>query len=109
MPLSFSHRPKELYCYYSGWPLGDESDTEQSLFLFKLKSPEESMPEIFITISRRTLRREIAKAKEDPHGIKEGPTWVSMKDWRGIVFSANGSWTNEYKLRLLDLSEMTWQ
>ena len=102
-----------LFCCYSGWPMGDDSDTEQHLFLIKLISPEETDTKTLTTISRPTLAWE--RPEGGRRGINEGPTWVSMGDWHGIVFSANGSWTNEYKLGLLELCgddllrESSWQ
>ena len=109
----FSPRCDELYCCYSGWPIGDDSDTEQHLFLIKLLSPEEADPQTLTTISRPTIAWE--RPEEGRRGVNEGPTWVSTSNWKGIVFSANGSWTNEYKLELLELCgdnllrEDSWQ
>jgi GH43 family beta-xylosidase len=98
----FSPRPHELYCCYSGWPLGDDSDLEQVLFLVKLASPEQAIPETLRVISKPELPWE--RADGGRHGINEGPTWVSTPSFQGIVYSANGSWTHEYKLALLQLT-----
>ena len=91
----------ELFCCYSGWPIGDDSDTEQDLFLVQLKSPEEADPTTLTTISCPT--RPWERIQEGNRGVNEGPTWFSVHKWKGIVFSANGSWTNQYKLGLLEL------
>lgn len=99
----FSPRHGELYCCYSGWPIGDDSDTEQDLFLVKLISPEEADSMTLTTISRPTLAWE--RPEGGQRGINEGPTWVSIGKWQGIVYSADGSWTNEYKLAMLELCD----
>ena len=46
---------QNLYCCYSGWPLGDNSDTEQDLFLVQLATPEQAIPETLVTISKPCL------------------------------------------------------
>lgn len=97
----FSPRPNELYCCYSGWPLGDSSDTQQDLFLIRLASPEVAIPNTLICISHAQLPWE--RLDGGRRGINEGPTWLSMPGFQGIVYSANGSWTRDYKLGLLQL------
>lgn len=94
--------PNDLYCCYSGWPIGDNSDTEQDLFLVKLKSPTEAIPETLCTISKPTHKWE--RPDHGRRGVNEGPEWVEVPGiFRGIVFSANGSWTCDYSLGLLAL------
>ena len=100
-PTVFSPRPNVLYCCYSGWPLGDHSDTQQDLFLVKLASPEVAMPETLTCISRASLTWE--RPENGRRGVNEGPTWVDMPGYRGIVYSANGSWTCDYQLGILRL------
>jgi len=90
-----------LYCCYSGWPLNDNSDTQQDLFLVKLSSPEAAIRDTLVCISRAELPWE--RCDNNRRGINEGPTWVDTPGFRGIVYSANGSWTNDYKLGLLAL------
>lgn len=89
-----------LYCCYSGWPLGDYSDTEQDLFLMEMNSPEEAKSDSLITISKPELDWEII----DNHGINEGPQFLVTPNFIGIVYSACGSWTNKYKLAVLQLT-----
>jgi len=98
----FSPYPQDLYCCYSGWPLGDHSDRQQDLFLIKLASPESAIPDTLTCISRASLPWE--RCDGGRRGINEGPTWVEMSpDFRGIVYSASGSWTSDYKLAVLQL------
>ncbi|EHY53780.1 hypothetical protein HRR83_004425 [Exophiala dermatitidis] len=108
---------KKLYCCYSGWPLGDHSDTQQDLFLVELASPEQAVPETLTCISRAELPWE--RPDGGRRGVNEGPTWVEIPtagsrsesglgsgesySFRGIVYSANGSWTSDYKLGVLEL------
>jgi len=88
-----------LYCCYSGWPLGDNSDTEQDLFLIRLLSPEEADHSTLVCISKPTLDWE----RLDNRGVNEGPEFLSTPEFTGIIYSANGSWTNKYKLGALQL------
>ena len=91
----------ELYCCYSGWPLGDSSDKEQDLFLVRLRSPVEAVPSSLTTISKPTHFWE--RPDGGKRGVNEGPTFLSMPGFRGIVYSAHGSWTCDYKLGILYL------
>jgi GH43 family beta-xylosidase len=97
----FSPRPNELYCCYSGWPLGDFSDTQQNLFLIKMASPEEAIADTLVCISQAELPWE--RPEGGRRGVNEGPTWLSLPGFQGIVYSANGSWTCDYQLGLLQL------
>lgn len=99
----FSPRPGELFCCYSGWPLGDHSDTQQDLFLVRMANPEQAIAESLIVISRAELPWE--RPEGGRRGVNEGPTWVSIPGWKGIVYSANGSWTCDYQLGVLRLVE----
>ncbi|KAL0766600.1 hypothetical protein CaCOL14_011045 [Colletotrichum acutatum] len=98
----FSPNGHDLYCCWSGWPLGDNSDTQQDLFLIKLRVPEEAIIDTLLCISRAELTWE--RPDEGRRGVNEGPTWVDIPGvFRGIVYSADGSWTSDYKLGLLPL------
>lgn len=88
-----------LYCCWSGWPPGDHSDTEQDLFLTELRNPEEAIPETTFCLSRPNLEWE----RLDNRGINEGPQFLSTPAFTGIVYSACGSWTNKYKLGVIQL------
>lgn len=109
----FSMGPNNLYCVYSGWPLGDHSDTQQDLFLIKLSSPEVAIPESLTVISRASLPWE--RPEGGRRGVNEGPTWLSLPGFQGIVYSANGSWTCDYCLGVVALvgndpcRESSWQ
>lgn len=97
----FSVSGHDLYCCWSGWPLGDHSDTQQDLFLIKMASPEEAIRDTLVCISRADQPWE--RPDDGRRGVNEGPTWVNFAGFRGIVYSAHGSWTSEYKLALLAL------
>lgn len=109
----FSPRPNELYVCYSGWPLGDHSDTQQDLFLMRLASPEEAIPETLTCIARAMLPWE--RPEEGRRGVNEGPSWLSVPGFQGIVYSANGSWCCDYQLGIVALiggdpcREDSWQ
>jgi GH43 family beta-xylosidase len=85
-----------LYCCYSGWPLGDHSDTEQDLLLLHMHNPEEADLSTLVCISKPELEWE----RLDNRGINEGPQFVGGQF---VVYSACGSWTNRYKLGVLEL------
>ncbi|WFD31995.1 hypothetical protein MSPP1_003037 [Malassezia sp. CBS 17886] len=95
----FSPDNTNLYCCWSGWPLGDNSDTEQDLFIAKLASPLEAVPNSVTVISRPTASWE--RPDGGRRGVNEGPTWLCTPEVCGIVFSAHGSWTCDYKLGIL--------
>ncbi|KAL6242151.1 hypothetical protein RBB50_011063 [Rhinocladiella similis] len=102
-----------LFCCYSGWPLGDSSDTQQDLFLIELAHPEQALGHTLACISRAELPWE--RPDGGRRGVNEGPTWLSMSGFEGIVYSANGSWTSDYTLGLLrytggdPLQASSWQ
>ncbi|KAF5520585.1 Extracellular exo-alpha-(1-_5)-L-arabinofuranosidase [Colletotrichum aenigma] len=98
----FSPNTRDLYCCWSGWPVGDHSDTEQDLFLIKMADPEHAIRDTLVCISRAELEWE--RPDDGRRGVNEGPSWVDIPGvFRGIVYSADGSWTSHYKLGLLPL------
>ncbi|POS71558.1 alpha-L-arabinofuranosidase II [Diaporthe helianthi] len=98
----FSVGGHDLYCCWSGWPLGDHSDTQQDLFLAKMASPEKAIRDTLVCISKADQAWE--RPDDGRRGVNEGPTWVNFSGFRGIVYSAHGSWTSDYKLALLALT-----
>lgn len=96
---------RRWYVVYSGWPLGDHSDTQQDLFIARLRSPLEADPNSLTCISRAEHPWE--RPDGGKRGVNEGPTWVRVPEtdaalgWQGIVYSAHGSWTCDYKLACL--------
>ena len=60
--FSLPSRPDTLYCCYSGWPLGDHSDTQQDLFVIKLASPDQAVRETLTCISKAELPWERTRA-----------------------------------------------
>jgi GH43 family beta-xylosidase len=105
---SDQQQQQQLYCVWSGWQLGDYSDTQQDLFIMKLKNPEEAIPGTYACIARAELPWERTSTDNSggTRGILEGPTFVSLPDgsWSGIVYSASGSWDPAYCLGLLELT-----
>ncbi|KUI52934.1 Extracellular exo-alpha-(1-_5)-L-arabinofuranosidase [Cytospora mali] len=97
----FTTNGHELYCCWSGWPLDNHSDTQQDLFLIQMASPEEALADSLVCISKAEQPWE--RPDNGQRGVNEGPTWVNFKGFKGIVYSAHGSWTSEYKLGLLAL------
>lgn len=90
-----------LFCCYSGWPPGDKSDTQQYLYLVKLRTPEGAIPESLVCISRPELPRE--RFEDNKRGIDTAPTFLDTSFVTGLVYSASCSWSSERKLALLYL------
>lgn len=98
----------DLYFAYSGWPLegalnNEISDLVQQLFLLKLADPTNAASPA-VTISTPQHPWEITReGNGTDHGINEGPQFLSSPDgsWKGLVYSAAGSWTHEYKMGFL--------
>ena len=94
-----------LYFVYSGWPLNDSSGLTQELFIAKMDDPVTADPNTTpAMISTPTYAWE---KYTDPgpggavHAINEGPAWLQLDSFQGIVFSAGASWTSDYQLGLL--------
>ena len=109
----------ELYFVYSGWPLenmdGDDSDLVQQLFILRLRDPvtaeaaEEEGGKGSVLLCSPDEKWE----RTGEHGINEGPQYLAScssssecdgdddDEWKGIVYSCAGSWTNEYKMNTL--------
>lgn len=94
----------DIYMVYSGWPLDDHgySDLTQQLFIMKLDdaSIAGSSP---VMISAPEHPWEFTTDGDIEHGINEGPQYLESPSgrWKGIVYSAGGSWTHKYKLAVL--------
>lgn len=93
-----------LYTVYSGWPLDNpgESDKYQYLYIQRMSSPGQADSQA-VVISRPERAWEKCHDGGGEHGINEGPQWLVSPDggWAGIIYSASGSWTNEYKMGIL--------
>lgn len=76
------------YFVWSGWP--DTSGSEQDLFIARMTSPT-AIGMVRATLSRPTLPWE-------RHGapIEEGPEALSHDGQQFVVYSASGSWTDDY-------------
>lgn len=92
---------RRWYICYSGWPLGDNSDTQQDLFLARMRRPTEADERSLVCVSKAEIEWE--RPDGGRRGVNEGPSWVDFGrgGWKGIVYSGHGSWTCEYKLGLL--------
>lgn len=83
----------QRYIAWSGWP--GRVDERQNLYIAKLKNP-------WTIDGRREL------LSEPEHGwewtINEGPEVLQDGGRIFLIYSAHGSWTNHYKLGMLELS-----
>ena len=96
-----------LYFVYSGWPRGEHrSDLNQELFIARMTDAThchggpDGWP---IRICKPDMPHEITHDGNGAHGINEGPQWLVAPNgaWAGVVYSAAGSWTNQYKMCIL--------
>jgi GH43 family beta-xylosidase len=101
---------KKLYFVYSGWPLDntDGSDLVQELFIQRLEDPTTAATAP-VVISRPEYPWEFSCDCNGYHGINEGPQFLSAPGstttkWQGLVYSCAGSWTNEYKMAVLQFT-----
>ena len=89
-----------LYMVYAGSEFGANLDTfhESRLFIVRMRDGDPttvaSTPPV--EISRPTHAWEW----EGNTGVNEGPEWLESPDgaWKGIIFSAGGSWCQNYKM-----------
>ena len=94
----------QLYLAYSGWPLNETDDLKQEIFIAKMINPVTADPSAGVhVISTPTYPWE---KYQDPgngplHQINEGPAWLELDGFKGIVFSAGASWTSDYQLGIL--------
>jgi GH43 family beta-xylosidase len=86
----------KLYLVYSGWPLNESDGLTQELFIAKMIVPVNADPSTkAVMISTPTYPCE---KYQDPgpngavHAINEGPAWLQLDSFQGIVFSAGASW-----------------
>ena len=95
----------QLYFVYSGWPLdqAQPNDLTQQLFIAKMTDPVTADTETTVTmISTPTFDWEkLVDPNGTVHAINEGPAWLELGGFQGIVFSAGASWTNGYQLGIL--------
>lgn len=92
-----------LYFCYSGWPAGERhSDLIQELWLIRLATPTQANSQA-VRICRPEHGYEFTHDGNGAHGINEGPQWLVSPNgvWAGIVYSCAGSWTNNYKMNVL--------
>ena len=94
----FTHPTGQLYFAWSGWetnvPLG-----RQMLYIAKMSNPW-TITGARVEISRPTYTWETMNKAY----VNEGPQFIQNKGVISLVYSASGSWTNNYCLGLLTAS-----
>jgi GH43 family beta-xylosidase len=98
------HIDNVLYMVYSGWPLNVNDDLIQQLFITKMVDPSTADPSTEVhMISAPDYPWEKFKDPGDGpwHDINEGPQWLELGSFKGIIFSAGASWTSGYQLGIL--------
>ena len=94
----------ERYLMYSGWPLDEKEDLKQLLFIGKMLDPATIDPSMGVQlVSSPEYPWEKYKDSGDGpwHEIIEGPQWLEMDTFKGIIYSAGASWTSSYQLGIL--------
>ncbi len=85
----------QLYCVWSGWP--SEQNVQQNLYITTMSNP-------WTINGESTLLAEPTYSWEKPESgpwVNEGPQLLVHHDRLYLVYSANGSWTDNYCLGLL--------
>lgn len=88
----------QLYCVWSGNPVGSG---DQWLYIATMENPY-TISSSRVAISKPDKTWELHSGK-----VNEGPAFLKNKD-KGkffVVYSCNGSWTKEYRLGCLQLSD----
>lgn len=91
----------QLYMVYSGWPLHATGNLLQQLFITKMINPVTADPSGSSMIATPTYDWEKFQDGNGLHEINEGPAWLELNGFKGIVFSAGASWTSGYQLGIL--------
>lgn len=90
-----------LYMVYAGSELGVNLATfnESKLYIVRMRDPTTVATAPPVCISSPIHAWEW----EGNTGINEGPEWLEASDghWKGIVYSAGGSWCQNYKMVVL--------
>ena len=88
----------QLYALWSGWEeAGDDDDCSQSLFIAPMSTPWS------IAGERRLISRPEHDWETSVAAINEGPEVLRGADGKlFIVYSADASWTNAYKMGVLE-------
>ena len=94
----------QLYFVYSGWPMNVTNDLVQQLFIVKMLDPVTADPSSgpqLISIPTFPWEKYQEPNNGPIHQINEGPAWLELDSFKGIVFSAGASWTSDYQLGIL--------
>ena len=86
---------EEMYFIWSGWET--EVDTGQNLYIAHMSSPTQ------IDSERYLLSSPSYKWEKSGHPINEGPEILKNGDNIFVIYSASGSWTDDYCLGMLTL------
>lgn len=86
----------EFYFVWSGWP--GKRNGRQNLYIAKMESPWELHPAPPVLVSQPEYSWE--------SWINEGPQVLQRGDQVFLVYSANKSWTDHYRLGLLELTKL---
>ena len=90
-----------LYMVYAGSELGANLDTfnYSNLYIVRMRDPTTVATAPPVIISKPTHSWEW----EGNTGVNEGPEWLEDPNgsWRGLVYSASGTWCQNYKMVLL--------
>jgi GH43 family beta-xylosidase len=106
------------YMVYSGWPVGKfDSELKQELYIVRMADPmsaDSSGGVHLISTPQYGWERWRESITSPWHDIDEGPEWLELDPFKGIIFSAGASWTSNYNLGILQytggdpLSASSW-
>jgi GH43 family beta-xylosidase len=91
----------DAYFAYSGWPLDAKDDLRQDLFIAKMTDPVTTTGADAISLPQLPWETWKDPTNGTLHAINEGPAWLEMGTFKGIIYSAGASWTDDYQLGIL--------
>jgi GH43 family beta-xylosidase len=98
------HIKGELYMVYSGWPLHSNDDLKQELYITRMLDPVTADPStgVHLICTPEHPWEKFKDPGDGPwHEINEGPQWLEIGTFKGIIYSAGASWTSHYQLGIL--------
>ncbi|KAF2235280.1 glycoside hydrolase family 43 protein [Viridothelium virens] len=92
-----------LYMVYAGSEFGADLDRFRESRLFIVRMRDGDPTTVASTPPVEISRPAHAWEWEGETGVNEGPQWLESPDgaWKGIVYSAGGSWCQNYKMVVL--------
>jgi GH43 family beta-xylosidase len=92
---------QQLYMAWSGWPPNATDPLKQYLYITKMADPVTATGSNIISVPKFDWEKFSDPVDNHVHEINEGPAWLEIGTFKGIIYSASASWASEYKLAIL--------